>query len=198
MRAARALPVGKKVFVLGYALTARFPGGPPSGTFGDTTVHFADTSAAVRGTAVRSTTVLPGDSVRILGTRSTRDGQPTLNDVTVLVLGSLTQQPQRRLSTSLAASADIGRADAALVQLDTAQILDTATVATPYGPSRRLTVSDGSGPLEVRLDSIVGFSGVVMAKDTIGARIVAKGVLVPTGTGTWRLKPRSTVDRTNP
>jgi len=44
------------------------------GTFGDTTMHLQDTSAAIRTTRVRATTAQPGDSVRIRGTTGTRAG----------------------------------------------------------------------------------------------------------------------------
>jgi hypothetical protein len=189
VRQARALAPGKRVFIVGFALTSR-------SNFGDTTLHVADTSLAIRTTAVRPGFILAGDSVRALGTRSLRDGQPTLNDVAVFVLPSTGPPPVRQLTTRLAANADTGRADAALVHIVAATIQDTATVASPGGSARRMHVSDGSGAMEVQLDSIAGFTGAALAGDTVGAKIWATGVLVPNGTGGWRLLPRLLTDRT--
>jgi len=71
-----------------------------------------------------------------------------------------------------------------------ATVQDTATVAG----NRRLTVTDGSGPLVVQLDTVAGFRGALLARDTVGATLDAMGVLVPAGTGTWMLVPRTPAD----
>ncbi len=80
--------------------------------------------------------------------------------------------------------------DAALVQIVGATVQDTATLAG----NRRLTVTDGSGPLVVQLDTIAGFRGAVLASDTLRAKLDATGVLVPTGAGAWILLPRAPAD----
>ena len=105
-----------------------------------------------------------------------------------LALGAAT--PARQVGTALAASADTGRLDAALAKVVGAMVQDTATVAG----NRQLTVTDGSGPLVVQLDTVAGFRGAVLAADTVGATLDATGVLVPTGAGTWILLPRAPVD----
>ena len=56
----------------------------------------------------------------------------------------------------------------------------------------RLTVSDGSGNLLVQLDQVAGFAIPSVYVPNNIFDIV--GVLVPTGTGSWILKPRSAAD----
>ncbi|MBI1722499.1 MAG: hypothetical protein HYR48_01160 [Gemmatimonadetes bacterium] len=191
---ARALPAGRKIFVEGIALNAR-------STFSDTTVHLADTSGAIRATRVRSTPFfVTADSVRFLGTTSARDGQPTLDDVTPLVLFPEVFLPNLTvITTGVAASANAGRLDAALVQIDTATIGDTIAVAD----GMQLLVNDGTGSLEVLLDQAAdptffppNRAGASPPYPYVpGARFRIIGVLVPTGTaGVWRLKPRSSTD----
>jgi hypothetical protein len=180
---ARAATPGRKMFVAGVALIAR-------NLFGDTTLHIADPTTAVRLTAVRTALVGPGDSIRVLATRSSRDGQPTLDRGTIFPLATDAQLPVHPLTTAAAASASGGQLDAALVRITDAVVEDTATV----DGNRRLRVNDASGPLEVRLDTIVGFRGPVLAPDTVGARLDVFGLLVPVGPGAWRLKPRAPSD----
>src|SRR5437660_375875 len=197
VRQARLAPLGHRVFVVGIALSGGFfnAGSQSFGIFGDTTLYLADTSQAIRETNVRSGVFVSapggGDSLRLLGTRSNRDGQPTIDNVTVFVLlAGASQPPVRTLTTVVAATANADSADAALVKVQNALIQDTATVAG----NRRLTVDDGSGALEVRLDTIVGFKAAQLASDTVGGKIDAVGILVPVSAGVWRLKPRSTGD----
>jgi len=187
VRQARALTPGKKVFVVGVAQNG-------SATFGDSTVHLADTSSAIRLVAVASPTQVR-DSVRVLGTRGVDGfGLPTMTNTVVAILGTNVTVTPRSLSTRLARNADTGRADAALVKVLNALIQDTATV--PGG--RRLKVNDGSDTVQVRLDSIPGFTPAFLAAnlaiDTVGARICATGLLIPVSAGVWLLKPRSTAD----
>ena len=77
--------------------------------------------------------------------------------------------------------------DAALVRMSNATISDTATVAGDFV----LTVDDGSGVVEVVLDQDVGFLLVPLVPSGV---INVTGVLVPTGSGAWQLKPRSGPD----
>jgi len=88
---ARALPVGKKVLVVGVTLNNVL-------AFGDSTVHLADTSAAILVTGVRAL-VFPGDSVRMLGTRRTRSGESTLDNPRVFTLAAGTAAPARQVNT---------------------------------------------------------------------------------------------------
>ena len=180
---ARALAIGKKVFVTGIALNNAV-------TFGDSTGHFADTSGAILATGLRTPLVFTGDSDRVLGTRQSRNGQPTLDHPTVFTLAVGAAVPLQQTSTALAARANGGGLDAALVKVVAATVRDTVTTAG----NRRLTVNDGSGPLLIQLDTIAGFRGAALAADTVGAKLDATGLLLPTGAGTWFLLPRAPSD----
>ena len=184
---ARGLPQGDRVFVEGIALNNLALG--TAGVFGDTTVHLADTAGAIRGTRIRRTTVIVGDSVRFLGTLATRDGQPVLTDVDNIFLAPATEPPAEVITTAVADTADGGRLDAALVQVDSATISDTSTVSGDV----LLTVDDGSGSLDVLLDNDTGIDQSPFVPAVV---LDIKGLLVPVGDGTWTLKPRSNADLT--
>lgn len=181
---ARALPAGRKVWVRGISLHN-------AGVFDDTTLHVADTLNAIRVTDVFAN-VGPGNSVQILGTRQLRDGQP------VHVYHSLIGQanapiPRAALLTSAeAATADGGTRDAALVEIRDVAITDTAFA--PRG--KRLTLDDGSGPVEVFVSNNLGFSQADRRALGPGLRIDITGVLVPSTTtqDVWVLKPRTRSD----
>lgn len=181
---ARTLAVGRKVFVEGIALN-----GP--GTFGDSTAHLTDSSGSIRMTRVRSPLVTAGagDSLRFLGTTSTRDGQPTLDDVKPFFVASVGLPPPEQVATAAAAGADDGRLDGAQIQVVGAAITDTATLGKDF----RLTVDDGSGPTEVLLDGDAPISTRSYAPDAV---LDVTGLLVPAGAGAWRLKPRFDADIT--
>jgi hypothetical protein len=180
IRAARALPVGSTALVVGVALNTL-------GTFSDTSVFLADTSGAIRVTRLR-TSVTAGDSVKLRATTASRSGQPTLDGGTTTALGRGFYPAAATLTTAVAATAAGGTRDAQLVIVDSATIKDTATVLGDF----KLTVSDGSGNLEVLLDRAAGFvvPGVFVPSNVFN--IV--GVLVPTGAASWMLKPRSAAD----
>ncbi|UCF20473.1 MAG: hypothetical protein JSU87_03425 [Gemmatimonadota bacterium] len=178
---ARALAPGERVFVEGVALNAWE-------TFGDLTVHLADLSGAIRGTRVRPAVIIPGDGVRFQGLIGIADGQPTLEDVTPFVVGVVGLPPAQRLTTAAAATAADGILDAALVNVASATIVSTASVAGDL----LLTVNDGSGALIVLLDKDVLFTD--LSPFVPGAVIDARGLLVPDGSGRWRLKPRGDDD----
>lgn len=95
--------------------------------------------------------------------------------------------PILRMTSQAAATADGGALDAALVRVDNATITDTATVAGDVV----LTVDDGSGAMEIVLDRDVGFILALLGPTVV---IDATGLLVPTGSGSWQLKPRSRGD----
>src|SRR6185503_17827924 len=158
--------------------------------FGDSTMHLADTSGAVRLTGVRTLIVLAGDSVRVLATRSSRDGQPVMDRGLVFSISTDAATPVHVIKSNVASAADSGKLDAALVRVLNVLITDTSTVQG----NRRLIVNDSSGPLVVRLDSIVGFRGTALLPDTVGARLDVVGLLVPTGSGAWMVKPRGPFD----
>ncbi|MDH3458171.1 MAG: hypothetical protein OER90_15125 [Gemmatimonadota bacterium] len=178
---ARAETVGKRLFVEGIATT-------DLGIFGDSTLHLADGTSAIRALRVQPASVVAGDSVRLLGSVGSRNGQPVLEAVTVTLLSSTTTlPPPGGVSTATAATADGARLDAALVRVQAATITDTATVGTNFV----LTVDDGSGVLQVVLDGNLGLDTTPFEPTVV---IDAVGVLVPTGTGVWQLNPRSVQD----
>ena len=198
---ARALPLGEKVFVNGVVLTPR---SAPAGVFGDTTISLADSTRAIRATRVKGSSViicnpLGGcDSLRLLGTTAARNGQPTLDDVTTFLLGTGRFPPLKQTTTALAATADGGRLDAALVRLLGDSIVDTLRVGPDF--QARVVDSLGVDSLYIILDADAGFTGFSTCSSapnppcTPGRRIDITGLLVPTGTGRWQLKPRSAAD----
>lgn len=186
----RTLPLGTRIFVTGVALHAR-------GTFSDTLLHVADTSGAIRASRIRpaSAPAVAGDSVRLRARVGERLGERTLDDVTVFVVAPTFVPAVVSVTTADAATADGGVLDAALVQVIDALVTDTATV----GGHVTMTVTDGSGALTVVLDRAADVAfraplplGVYQA----GNRFDLVGVLVPTGTGSFVLRPRSALDLT--
>lgn len=178
---ARTRPLGEKLFVSGIALIR-------NGLFADSTLHIADRTGAIRATRVQRSEIFAGDSVRLLGEVGRRDGLWTLDNVTTYLLAIAGPPTPEQLTTGAAASADAGTKDAALVRIVNAEITDTATVNGDY----ELTVDDGTGAAVVLLDSDVPFS--TLDPYVPGVFIDATGVLVPTGTGSWSIKPRSDID----
>ncbi len=162
-------------------------------SFRDTTSHLQDISGFLRLTRVQLRGGLtgnsPGDSVTVIGTISARNGQPTLDQAIITLVGSRPAPVPRFLSTLVAAGAQGGTLDAALVQVDGATITDTATVA----PDFRVGVNDGSGGLVVLLDAQGGYNRSLFEP---GRRVTVRGVLVPVGPGQWQLKPRNPGDVT--
>ena len=179
---ARALPAGTRIFVQGVTLNSL-------GTFGDLTLHIADTTAAIRATRVSPSAIFAGDLVRLRGTTRVDDGQPTLDDVAPFLVSILAVPPPKLLSSGVAAAADSARLDANLVEVAGATLSDTATVDGDFV----LTVNDGSGDLAVVLDRDVGFD---LTPFIPGVDLDAIGLLVPDGSGAWNLKPRSGSDLT--
>jgi hypothetical protein len=179
---ARSLPAGRTVYVHGLALNGWV-------TFGDATVHLYDRKDAIRAINVPQSAIFAGDSIRILGTISTRNGQPVLvgSSAAVLLTGVGIPAPDS-VTTLRASGASGGTLDAH--QVATAgRVLRIDTIAPN---ERRLHITDGSGELKVLLDRDVGFPvGAYRANDWIRVR----GVLVPGEEGTsWELKPRTLSD----
>lgn len=188
---ARALAPGERVFVRGIALHART-------TFSDTTLHIVDATGAMRATRVRpsASPVAAGDSVVLRARIAVRLGQRVLDDVTTFVVEPTFIPTAPTITTAVAATGGVaGSLDAALVQVLNGQIIDTATV----GGNMQMTVNDASGPVVVILDRAadVGFQLPLPAGIYVPTnRFDFVGVLVPTGAGAWRLKPRSVLDLT--
>lgn len=183
---ARALPLGKKAFIVGVALNS-------VNGFGDSTVHIADASGTIRGTRIPPGPVFPGDSMRFLGTRRIRDGQPTLDSVATFYLGPGNLPAGQTVTNTLARTANGGALDAGLVRVTADTILDTATVVVgPDSGDFQLHVFDGTDTLIVLFDHSQ-FSVASLAPYIPGAAFTIRGLLLPVppgNTGFWRLKPR--------
>ncbi len=180
---ARALPEGEKVFVEGVALNARE-------TFGDNSVHLAGLTAAIRVTQVKPGIILVGDTMRVLGTTVTLDGQPTIDDATPFFIDEVDARTPETVTAALATTADGGRLDAALVELVDVTVSDTSTVAEGF----RVTADDGSGAVVILLDKDAPIDTPEQYEP--GVTIDAIGLLVPEGAGGWIVKPRSDADLT--
>jgi hypothetical protein len=186
---ARQSALGERIFVRAVALHART-------TFSDTTLHFVDTTGAMRATRVRpaSAPIVAGDSVVLRGRVAERLGQRVLDDVSVFIVGPTFIPTAPVLSTAAALAGGVaGSLDAALVRILSADVIDTATVQGNF----QMTMDDGSGAVTVVLDreADVGFRAPLPAGLYIpGNRFDLSGVLVPTGTGVWRVKPRDALD----
>lgn len=181
-------PGAAPVFVTAIALNGRT-------TFSDTTVHLVDATGAIRATRVRPSAVpvAAGDSVRVRARVGARLGQVVLDDVSIFVVTPTFIPPAPAVTTLQASSAAGATRDAQLVRIVDAPITDTATV----GGNLTMTVNDGSGPVTVVLDRAadVGFrSPFPVGEYQAPNRFDVSGVLVPTGIGTWVVKPRSPLD----
>jgi len=187
MQAARAAPVGTRLFVRGVAAHGL-------GTFSDTLLHVADSTAAIRAVRVRPSAVTVGDHVRLRGRVALRDGQPVLDEVDVFAVGSPLSLPSAPVvTTSTAASAAAGTLDARVVRVVDVPVVDTQTVLG----SLRVRVDDGSGALILLLDRTADAAfrpPFVDGTWTAGRRFDAVGVLVPLSPGVWALRPRTTFD----
>ena len=182
---ARGEVQGRRVFVTGQVLAGL-------SVFGDTTGHLMQNGVAIRMTnAINAGPASQaGDSARVLGTVSVRGGQPVLDDavVTVFRIG-FSSPPGTSLTTQLAANADTAAQDAALVRV-TGATIDSAKAV---GPDFHVFLDDGTGPVVMVLDGDGNFTEALFIP---GMSVTGEGVLVPTGTGTWVIKPRSQADVT--
>ena len=173
----RALQPGRSAYIHGYALNGR-------ATFSDGALHVYDATGSIRIQQLPNTPVLMGDSVRVLGAAGIRFGQPILegSQVVVLLAAVGLDQPDS-VSTAQAAGATGAASDADHVAVGGT----VGAIATTSG-GWLLTVDDGSGPLQIMLDSRVGNSATDFAVDDV---IRATGVLVSVSNGVWQLKPRT-------
>jgi hypothetical protein len=180
---ARQLAPGRRVVVQAIALTG-------AATFPDTTGAIADSTGTIRLTRVASTGFQTGDSVRVVATRGTRDGQPVLSDAAVYSVKAGDRPVATLVTAARATTAGGGALDAALVRIAGATILN----AQITNGDAVLTVTDSSGTLQVFIDRTTGPISDPLAA---GAILDATGVLVPIPGGTgWRLRPRTASDVT--
>jgi hypothetical protein len=178
---ARAMVAGSLVEIHAVALNG-------VATFGDNTVHVVDPTGALRTMNVTASFQFAGDSIRARGVLAIREGQMTLTQTTLVVLGKSTVPPPAHIATEVAARANDGVLDAALVEVRNAEV---KTLSAFPGQDVFLTVDDGTGVLTVILDRD---TGIGTAGLSIGNTANFVGLLLPTVSGTWQLKPRSPAD----
>ena len=174
---------GTRLFVDGVALSR-------PNLYGDSTMHMADTSGAIRVVKTLQGNIFAGDSIRVAGVVASRDGQAVISASTIYRLGFGAAPLARLVTTAEAASAIGGTLDAAFVRI-------TGTIDTAYagsGGDFRAVVNDGSGAVTVLLDGDVGFNTTPWVK---GASVDARGLLVPES-GVWVVKPRAPTDVVQP
>ncbi|HXI21651.1 MAG TPA: hypothetical protein VNH46_11220, partial [Gemmatimonadales bacterium] len=160
---ARARPPGSRVVVSGIIVAGRQ-------TFADTTAYLRGVGAALRLLSVVNLsggpTNLPGDTVRVLGTVAARDGQPVLDSARVFFLTQLAPPVPDTVTTAQAATARGGVLDADLVTIVGATIAATTT----QGADLVVTLDDGSGSLDLVIDSNVPIApGPFIAGATVDA-----------------------------
>lgn len=184
IRQARALPLGKRAFLRAIILVG-------VQAFRDQSSHVSDSSGQIRLTHAQLRGGLvgnsPGDSVTVLGTASSEFGQPTLDLAVISRFATRPPPVPLPVSSATAATANGGLLDAALVQVISATISDSATVA----PDFQVTAFDGSGPVKIILDANLPFA---RGNFRPGRSMNVTGVLVPNGIGGWNLKPRQVSD----
>lgn len=189
-QARNALP-DTRLIIVGRALNAW-------NTFGNATVHVRDATGAIRAVRVPQANISAGDSIRVLGTRTTDTGQPALDEIWTRVLRVAATLPALvpdSVATGTAANADQGRLDAGLLRVDgviqdTTRTIDGELV---------LIADDGSGPVRIVLDRHIPFSLNWPVEGgqprIIGTHINATGVLLPRiQDGEWLIKPRGNAD----
>jgi hypothetical protein len=181
VEAFRALPIGRRAWVHVVVFN-------PPGTFGDSTMHVADTTAAIRAINLRANLpVSPGDTIDLLGARRVRAGQPATEPLIAIPRGGGLNPPPIELTTAEAATAHDGEHDAAFVAVRNVEVLDTATTFT----ARLMTVDDGSGPLVVSLHPFLDPRDLFNP----GVMLDILGLLVPDASeSSWVLRPRQFAD----
>jgi hypothetical protein len=177
---ARALPIGRRVLVHAIAESS-------VGAVGDSSLHVQDAGFAIRATRVAAPTVLPGDSVLLLGRTAMRDGQPVLADASATILVEGAPLDSVVIDARTARTAGGGSLDAYLARVGELMVTDT----TRTGGWFIITGVDPSGSVDVAVP-IAGVSSAYVP----GSVISVVGILVPEPgvVGSWQLRPRATSD----
>jgi hypothetical protein len=175
---ARTLPRETLVSIVGIALNGH-------AAFGDRTIHLADATGGIRAFRAGAGIIEAGDSIEVVGLTAVEPVglQPVLGNAAVTVLGRGTPFPLAELTTSAASSAVEGRLDAALVRVTAAAPAET----TPVSGGVRFLLDDGTGELTV-------LAGFPVGTFPAAAVVEVTGVLVPSTSGSWLIRPRGSYD----
>ena len=179
----RTLAPGRPLFTSGIALNSLNPA--------VRTLHIkTDEGGYLRIAGILSSGLQPGDSVRVRGRTAREAGQPLLQEGAFFFIRATGVIPEPvRVNTFEAAGAISGSLDAAFVQIDTAEILESELLDND---DVRVVVNDGSGPVEILMRAFLGMDDDDFVADTIFFTR-ARGLLVPyedAGDTRWRLLPR--------
>lgn len=180
-----SLPVGRYVAVHGIALQA-------SPIFSDRLFHLRSGTTPVRAVTHPDAVPVPvGDSVVVVGRIGTIFGRRAVIEATTTSLLPLPVPGVATVTASIAATANGGTADGALVRVTSVRV---DSVTTPEAGGRVVTVSDASGKLTVAIDPLVAIAATT--EIVPGAQLDVTGVLVPAdSTATrWTLRPRANAD----
>ncbi len=177
---ARSAPAGQRVFVRGVITSAL--------------QYFSDSSSflSAGNTSLRVTRSAhrpgrngnnPGDSVIVLGTIGSQDGQPVLLGGVILSVAEVLAPVASEVAVAEIPGARGGALDAALVHLAESEIADTATVGEDF----HVWVASGADTALVVIDAKINVPRTAFAPGREGEW---RGVLVPAGDGSWFLRVR--------
>lgn len=182
---------GRRIYTVGFALNALSDDVEELHLFDD------ESGEALRVLDVDNTTsIRAGDSVRVLGRTARVAGEILLENGDAFLLETdVIDLDAEEVTTAVAATADDGRLDAALVELaaDTARVTEVTDLEED---GVRIVLDDGSGPLEVLLRPFLGIDAEEITADT-AVFTRARGLLVAFEEGgavMWELQPRSLAD----
>ena len=183
----KTLPAGKRVAVQGKVSS-------PLQVFRDSSAFVFDSSGSLRIRGARGPAGSAGnglgDSVVVVGTTGSAQGQPVLNDGFFRTFGPGLAPLPTLLSVADARTAQGGKLDGAFVQVSNVTIVDTL----PSTPDFILDVADATAPsvtIVVLLDQLLNAPHGLFVP---GKTATLRGVLIPRGDGTWLLKPRGALD----
>jgi hypothetical protein len=184
---ARALPVGRRVFVRGVVTV-------PLQTFNDTASYINDSTSALRVTnahpAGRVTRNGIGDSVQVLGTIAQVNGLTVLDHGAIYTNAIGPSPVPLTVTVTDARTARGGTLDAQLVKVVGTTIHDTATVNGVF-VVHASDPADSTNRVDVLIDPALGAPASFFP---IGSTMTITGALSYDGTGVWGIKPRMASD----
>lgn len=179
---AREAATGRRIFTQGVVLNPR--GQAPGGA-----IHVEGGDVAVRVLVPPAALGAVGDSVRILALTGRDLGQPALTDARIFRLVQGARDVVPRPTTIAQARVAAGGRAADLVEVTEGSVTAVETVPEGF----RVTLTEGSDTVSVRLRTEQGFVNSGAVEDAVVIRVV--GLLVPDeASGDWMLVPRTVLD----